>query len=485
MKRFSHTILVLPLIFYLFIATREFYWDGVAFAIDIENATGNLSSLVRPNHLIYNLVGYFLFEAFGEQFRALYLLQALNAVLAGICILIVFLILREKTHSHYHSVCIALIMAFSATWWRFAIDANAYIPSILFLLICYRLLLPTGKPRPLFVGLAHATAMLFHQLAIFFLPVAVAALWKQTRKWSSIVCYVSVSFTITIAAFIGAYCSVSYHDSFWNWITIHSADSHFTYSLFHNVGLSLLGNFKLFFDGRIILLQFDAVTVLGIIGLAIGIGWLIKLRGEIKKGFQEIWGQITRLSLFNNGPLCIWILCFLLFLLFWLPQNTFYRLFYLPAVIFLVGALGHPWKQKFRRSLILAVSVLFLWNFTFLIYPYSRVESNEILSFALQHRKDWPQGTTIIFSEFHSNLWTISYFNPQVSWLWKTDFMEVIGYPTNGPLWLEGTTYDKIRAHPEGDKWLSAHIDLSRSFIYRSPLHVFRFYQVFPTSMHK
>jgi len=64
---------------YLLVATREFYWDGVSFALDIERADGNLGSLLRPNHLINNLTGYFFYQAFGEKIRALYVMQALNA----------------------------------------------------------------------------------------------------------------------------------------------------------------------------------------------------------------------------------------------------------------------------------------------------------------------------------------------------------------------------------------------------------------------
>jgi hypothetical protein len=478
MKRFVYLILALPSTLYLLLPTREFYWDGVIFSLEIERSNGNLNDLFRANHLIYNLVGFFLFDAFNGQIRALFLLQILNGVLAGICLLTVYFILKEMTRSRDYSIVVAMLMAFSATWWRFASDANAYIPSILFLLVSYNLLLPTRKPRPLIVGLTHVAAILFHQLAVFFFPVAVAALWRQTRKWTSIICYAAVSFTLTAAAYTGAYHSISNAGSFWNWITTHSEDSHFTFSILKNIGASLLSNFRLFWGGKLVLLQFDAVTIFGIIGLIVSLGWLVKLRGELKTGFRELRGQINRTFLSENAPLVIWISIYVLFLLFWLPKNTFYRLFYLPPLILLAGILCHPWKRKFRHTLVLAVLVLCLWNFTFLIYPYSRVDNNEILTFALQHRSDWPKGTKIIFSEYHSNLWTISYFNPQVSWLGKTDYSEIVQLPTDVPLWLEGTAYDLISQKPEGRQWLAVHVDMSRSFIHRSRKNEFRFYRI-------
>ena len=478
MKRFFYLFLALPSALYLLLPTREFYWDGVIFSLEIERSKGNLNDLFRANHLIYNLVGFYLFDAFNGRIRALFLLQMLNGLLAGICLLTVFFILKKTTRSPGYSTVVTMLMAFSATWWRFASDANAYIPSILFLLVSYNLLLPTRKPRPLIVGLTHAAAILFHQLAVFFFPVAVAALWRQTRKWTSIICYAAVGFTLTAAAYTGAYHRISNAGSFWNWITTHSEDSHFTFSILKNIGASLLSNFRLFLGGKLVLLQFDAVTILGIIGLIASLWWLAKLRDELKTGFRELRGRINGTFLFENVPLVMWISVYVLFLLFWLPKNTFYRLFYLPPVVLLGGILCHSWKPKFRHALVLAVIVLGLWNFTFLIYPYSRADSNEILTFALQHRSDWPEGTKIIFSKYHSNLCTISYFNPQVSWLGKTDYSDIVQLPADAPFWLEGTAYDLITQKPGGKEWLAVHVDMSRSFAYRSRKNEFRFYRI-------
>ena len=472
--------LLFPPILYLLFPTREFYWDGVIFSIDIENVSmnGNFWLLFRPNHLIYNSVGYLFFKMFGEGVKALFLLQILNSLLAGCCILIVYQTLKKVIHSRFYSVSLALFMAFSATWWRFATDANAYIPSILFLLVCYRWLLPTEKPRPLAVGFVFAIAMLFHQLAILFYPASVLLLWKQTRKWSALIGYTAVSFTVTIVLYIALYCCIPGNESFWSWIVTHSAESHFTFSFLQNFMASLQGNRRLFFGGRIGLLQLNAVTVLGIAGLSVAIGLLVKLRKEIGKGFCELWAQMRKFSISDNSALFLWIFCYFAFLLVWLPKNTFYRLFYLPAIILLLAALGHPWKQKFRHSILVALTVLFFWNFTFLIYPYSRPENNKILEFALQHNSSWPQGTTIIYSNYHSSLWTVSYFNPQVHWLGKYRYEDIVKYETDEPLWLEGTAYNLIREHPEGDQWLSSHIDMERSIIYRSKNLTLRFYRI-------
>src|SRR5215208_6266456 len=137
---------------YLSFPTRVYYWDGIAFAQAIEDASGLNASLVHPNHLIYNFAGYIFYKLLlwlGFELRAITALQILNGLLSAACAGVLFGILMDTLRCVYLSVCLTLLFAFSATWWKFSTDANAYIPSVLFLLISFSLVLPGKKPRPL------------------------------------------------------------------------------------------------------------------------------------------------------------------------------------------------------------------------------------------------------------------------------------------------------------------------------------------------
>ena len=71
---------------YALIPTRDFYWDGVSFAHAIEDAPGTPADLFFPNHLIYNITGYLVWRslaAAGLHLRALFVLQAMDAVFAA------------------------------------------------------------------------------------------------------------------------------------------------------------------------------------------------------------------------------------------------------------------------------------------------------------------------------------------------------------------------------------------------------------------
>jgi hypothetical protein len=227
--------------------------------------------------------------------------------------------------------------------------------------------------------------------------------------------------------------------------------------------------------GKLTLLKSDAVTIVGLAVLGMVVVMLVWRAGEIARVARELGSRETRQRLLAQWPLLVWIGCYLLFLVFWLPQNTFYRIFYLPAVVFLVGALGLSERARAGRALAVAMTALFLWNFTMFIYPHSRIENNEPLRFAIEHRRDWPAGTRIAFHEFHSDLWTICYFNSQASWMGVVDPAEI---ERDHPQWLEGTAYDLVKAQPGGEAWLADHIDMPGSLIYRSPGHTNRFYRV-------
>src|SRR5262249_51034022 len=126
------------LVVYLIFPTREYYWDGVKFALNIEAPGTSATALLDPNHLIYSSLGYFawkLLAALGVRVRALFILQMINGVFAAATINLAWRVLVKLTRSVWCSACYSMVFAFSATWWRFSTDADAYIPSIFFLML--------------------------------------------------------------------------------------------------------------------------------------------------------------------------------------------------------------------------------------------------------------------------------------------------------------------------------------------------------------
>ena len=181
-------------------------------------------------------------------------------------------------------------------------------------------------------------------------------------------------------------------------------------------------------------------------------------------------------------PLVVWTCVYLAFLFFWMPQNTFYRLFYLPPLI-AIFAVAIRYALNLRWAGWLFVASLFLWNFTFLIYPQSRIESNAALHFALAEHDHWPAGTPVVFHHYPSDLWTISYFNPQAAWIGldrydpaQLDRDLQYARDQHTPLWLEASAFDLIASDPDGRRWLIDHLKPAEGILFHDAKHEYRFY---------
>lgn len=489
---------------YLLLPTREFYWDGVGFAQTIEASHGSPDHLLHPNHLLYNLMGYAVWKAaaaVGMTVRALFILQALNALFAAGSVFLVWQIVAELTRSPRRSTWCAFLFAFAAQWWRYSTDADAYVPAIFFLLVSFRLLLPRQGPRPLAAALAHSAAMLFHQLALFFFPAAIIGLLfraqSKHRGGASrpglilVARYGATAFSVTGVSYLLAFLLVRPYigaQQFWSWVTVHSEDAVFSFEPVISLQFALRGSMQLLLGGRATQVQANIVTVAGALAfgaiLVLLVRYFVRSRRPVVDDSSNRDPEGFRFWLSANRPALAWTLTYVVFLFFWQPQNTFYRLFYLPPLIFLLATVP-VWRARRIQLLALLAAAVCAWNFTAFIYPHSRAENNAELTFALQRNKDWKQGSAILYSHSHSDLWIISYFNPQATWIAmpspevaEVESRRIEGTQKGKPLWLEGTAYDAIAAIPGGQSWLGQHVDPTRSFLYTTSVHRIRYYRV-------
>src|SRR5262249_25137907 len=144
-RRLRWYLVGLILIVYSSFPTRNHYWDGIGFALAIEDSGGLTRALFNPNHLFYNFFGYLIYHSIHwliPGLRALDILCGLSILLSVSSIYVLYSMLSLTLRDRYHSVCLSLLLAFSATWWKFSTDANSYIPSLFFLILPASHLLP-------------------------------------------------------------------------------------------------------------------------------------------------------------------------------------------------------------------------------------------------------------------------------------------------------------------------------------------------------
>jgi hypothetical protein len=501
---FSLGLWCLLVAIYLSFPTRLYYWDGIVFAQAIEDAPRLNASLVHPNHLIYNFAGYAFYKLLrmiGFDIRALTALQILNSFLSAACAGVLFAILLDTLRSLYLAMCLTLLFAFSATWWKFSTDANAYIPSVLFLLVSFYLVLPNRKPRPWLVAVTFFVSMAFHQLAVLMWPVlAVGVYWQDhplpiRRRVLNVVSFSVLAAVLIVAAYSYLfYLAAPSFDlaHFLRWTSSYSPDADTHFNFWSNLQYSLRGQARLFFGGRFNLLKGLMNPFLFVL-IPCLIGAVLFLLFEILRNLRSL-GEFREVRLEQQQKtvlvLCaLWVGIYLVFLFFWLPQNTFYRLFYLPPVILLLGLGLSSVANKLRRHRILATFVIAvaLANFLFLIYPFSHVEKYPPLVFARQLNREWPAGTQVFYTSESSDAALVRYFTPNTKWKrMHLKFMDdpntemSNAYKNGGTVWFETSAIEGHNSTPEGRRWLNTHMRKETWRELNDGAHLIQFVQVNP-----
>ena len=133
--------------------------DGVIFSLGIESASGaGIAPLIVPNHLLYSVLGFGIILAFPPALaavRALPVLQLLDTIASLLSALLLFRLLYRLFEERYAALALTAIFAFGATWWKYSVDADAYIVSTLFILAAATRLLLHGTRRLWITGAWH------------------------------------------------------------------------------------------------------------------------------------------------------------------------------------------------------------------------------------------------------------------------------------------------------------------------------------------
>ncbi len=497
---------------YLLFPTKNYYWDGINFASTIENSHGLSSTLIHPHHLLYNVLGYFIYsltQGAGWRGRAVDLLQTSNSVVSVLCGLLLFRFLKQTLRSNWLASVTFVAFAFSASWWKYSTDADSYVPSIFFLLLCLNLLLAVEKLRPFLLALSHTAAMCMHQLAVFFFPAVLAGILTRSEySWSQRLRFAlqySLAASLTTLG-INYYC---FHwvtgrfglSEFARWLTtyVQGPDSYrFSFNLLSNLRYTLRGQARLFFEGRINWTS-GLLSLPVILLIAVLVGLVAVLAFQFFTEIPKLRLRFRLSKLVDNQfkPLAIvclvWLVSYLLFLFFWYPYFTPYRLFYLVPVLILLGLClaqkARAESRALKLNATMFVTAMAISNFVFFILPLTHVEKFPPLAFALGLNQTLSAKSVIYYSQPNADNQLVRYFNPSTTWkllkpkdgtLLDRDLSEV--YRIEGTVWFEATAVSQLESSTDGRAWLAAHSLPNCCKELNDGSYRMKFIQVFPPS---
>ncbi|MCU1324722.1 MAG: hypothetical protein JWN34_92 [Bryobacterales bacterium] len=511
----------LLLVVYACFPTRNHYWDGIGFALNIEGIGQNGYGIVKnagdfagikdiyfnPNHLLFNLSGYLLYtplKALFPTIRALDVLRSVSMVLSAATASLLFLALYRWSRDRALSFWLTLLMAFSATWWKFSTDADAYVPATFLLMLgAFLLTDPHRRPAGWILGLIHALSMLWHQIALFFLPAVVVALWLhpaiRARGDKARVQSVAAYLLTAGLAVAGAYAWVWFDvlDGTWSraavaaWMTENGSDVFAFRSIGANALESLRSQMRVFFGGRVKLaLEFVSRPFLaGLLAMLLAsLGWFVlAIRGAVIAGRTQLFTPTAITRQPGLRFVAVWSATFIAFLFVWLTEYPYYRLFYLPATVFLIGFLlrrflaGRHALQPLRAFVVLMA----VFNFAFYIYPYSKPAATPPIQVAQQASPLWREDSLILYKDFTCDNWMVRYFGPRTTWM-KADMADRGGLSgllqsaraNHRQIWLDTTLLGQLDRDADMRDWLRERGTLAQPWGVVSAKHHIQFAQL-------
>lgn len=469
------------IIVYLATLTRDYYWDGITFALQIEKVANEGRSaylLFHQNHLLYNALGYLLYQAanvFGSNIRALDLLQIANPFLGALAVGVFFRIAERATCNLYIAVVCSAALAVSAAWWRLSTDADAYVLTLLLILISANNLLG-ARPGWFAAGLALAGAMLIHQLASLFYPAALVAVLTN-RNIERKLMFASLMSAVAIALPVSVYyvCAAVLHGlarplDVVKWATSNPSLMPVAKNPVNGLAAFPRLNFDAIIGHSFALFRqqnywLELVIAIAAILIALLFVLTVMRKTDVGRAIKSLKQPAIEMSNERKqfAPvLIVWIATYVLFLLFWVPL-IYYRVFYTPAIILVIGlALSNYHKvtgAKPAGAAALAVIALALSNLAFYIGPYMRAESNPLVIAARSANSLWDERTQIYFANRNEADTAFEYFNPQTNWRRLTPAarlaleaeLDLIN-KQGGSLWINKGAAESVDAD-----WLSGH----------------------------
>lgn len=218
------------LFIYLSHTPLNYTYDGMVFASRIERDTTPLWDIFHPHHLIYAFLGRLVYlwgKAHGATWDGLVALQFFDLVTGSLGVLIAYHLLFRETKDRLVSGVSALGMAFTFSYWYFSTSPGVRIFATVTPLFAWYVFTYLKKSRPLFglwLGLAHALAVLGHQTNILLLPAFLGGIWLLGEKslWDKL--KTSFYYLVALAAgvlgvygFVGRFVCYRLNYSSWIW----------------------------------------------------------------------------------------------------------------------------------------------------------------------------------------------------------------------------------------------------------------------------
>ncbi len=383
-----YSLLFFISLFYYFYPTNNSSLDAYNYAGCIKYG----ENLFFAHHLFYNAFLYLVLNPFTYLFdiEVLILLKIINSSFVLFSLFLLYKILKNIQINENEIFAIIISLSFSFTLWRYGTENETYIIPISLSLLAslnFQLFQFYKKNKYIFIsGFFAAFACLFHQIHFFWWLGLLIGIYLSQNKIKTLLIYILPALIVPISYIlvIKFYNNQSLnHLNFIHFI-LHdyfagTAKLQFGWK---NIFLTLVSTFRLMFQAHPIIVKLINISYLYILPFILLLFLIFYLIFLFLK--KKLFIKKTNSSpLFGHIHILIFFFHFL-FALYSMGNNEF--MIVLPF-LFIISFLS--FFQIQRKFLITLSLTLFIWNFSYGIFPnkkYSFYESEKLIHF-IQHNE--------------------------------------------------------------------------------------------------
>ncbi len=170
-SRLYHILIGIALVsIYLFFPSANLSLDGIGYGADVKYGDG----LFAPHHLLFNFFNFIVFRfiSFFFEVDVLQMMQFLNGIFAVASLFILYRIIFLQSGDNKKAALLTFFAGASFGIMRFAVEAETYVIPLFFSLLAslfFQKFIHSAKIyNVFFVGIFISTAVLFHQVHLFW-----------------------------------------------------------------------------------------------------------------------------------------------------------------------------------------------------------------------------------------------------------------------------------------------------------------------------
>lgn len=217
LKRYAVCLFLLVVMaFYFLTAANNFSETDDVFAFAYRTENFAFSHVSDPRLMLYHMINrgvYLLLNTLLSPFdltiSALQSMRFISVVCAAISLLLMFRILTANLKLQPVTALLgSLFLGFSYGYWRYAAEAEVYIPAIMLCLLVFHLLhskMVTNMPSVLCIGAVSGLTILFYQPAVIPLLFAFPFLLLSRAQWPNMLVYGLTATLVVVAGYLWGY----------------------------------------------------------------------------------------------------------------------------------------------------------------------------------------------------------------------------------------------------------------------------------------